>query len=93
MNEEAKSASSVGTFAGEKVRWYAEEVKPGTPYEDEPDEMVPVGWYVIAASVDDIEQKVVISVEAVHSYESDMCGEVAKAIAAGLNGTTIGGVA
>lgn len=27
--------------------WRAVEVQPGTPYPDEPDETVPVGWYVM----------------------------------------------
>lgn len=29
------------------VEWTAYEVKPGTPYHDEPSEMIPAGWYVL----------------------------------------------
>jgi hypothetical protein len=28
------------------VEWTVHEVKPGTPYDDEPSEMIPPGWYV-----------------------------------------------
>lgn len=87
-----KKIRSAGVFAGEQVLWFAEEVEPGTPYVDEPDEMVPPGWYVVGRPVEDnLEQAVIIVVDDAYGPEGeDLRGEMARAIAAGLNGTVIG---
>lgn len=41
------------------LSWRAEEVKPDTPYVDEPAETVPQGWYVIGLDpeADDVESR------------------------------------
>ncbi|MEV8610233.1 hypothetical protein AB0383_20290 [Amycolatopsis sp. NPDC051373] len=92
MKKVKKPRGSFGTFAGVRVQYRAGEVLPNTPYPDEPSEMIPPGWYVIGRAVDDhAEDQVVIAIdEAFGDDGEDLRGQIAEAVAAGLNGSVVG---
>lgn len=64
--------------------WQAHYVKPGTPYGDEPSEMVPVGWRVIACDGDK-EVHAEIPVDLFDVDDNDVSEIAAKAFAEALN--------
>lgn len=95
MKKTGAKPVSFGAFAGEWIQWSAQEIKPGIRYPDEPSAFIPPGWYVTGHPVDDrSESAVLIAINSAHGPDGeDLCGKVAEAVAAGLNGSVIRGAA
>lgn len=78
-----------------KVQWRAEYVEPDTRYIDEPDQTVPVGWYVLGndPDADDVEERSRAEVFvpfAVDEDGKDVTAPLAARIAYLLNAAQVG---
>lgn len=54
-------------------QWEARYVKPGTPYRDEPSELIPAGWYVLGGvpGADEEERGADVIVHVEQAYDVD----------------------
>lgn len=66
-------------------RWEAHYVGPNTPYVDEPSEMVPIGWRVVAVAGEDKEIQAEIPIDLFDADDVDVSEQVAKILAKALN--------
>lgn len=66
--------------------WEARYVKPGTPYRDEPSEMIPAGWYVLGGRRSGDEEErgldVIIHIEQAYDVDGEPIGQQAAELIA-----------
>jgi hypothetical protein len=82
--EEKTMTDQTANLQPEQVpeEFFARHIEPGTPYDDEPTEMVPPGWYVVAASEPVEGPDIVIKVDAAYDATGiDITGALARKIA------------